>query len=72
MRETTTASVRSPRALIAEPDPEAVVEEVVEGLLHPDRAHHDELGRTGPSDDDGTAGPREQPAAPIDVEHIDE
>lgn len=63
---------RTPRALISEADPEAVAEEVVEVLLHPDRAHHDELGRTREPNGDGGAGPREQPAAPIDVKHVDE
>jgi hypothetical protein len=63
---------KKPRGLIAEPNTEAVVEEVIEALLHPDRAHHDELGRTREPDDDGEPGPREQPAAPLDVEHVDE
>lgn len=63
---------KPPRGLIEEPDPEAVVEEVIEASLHPDRAHHDELGRTRGLEEDGEPGPREQPAAPIDVAHTDE
>lgn len=59
---------------------DAVRDEVVEALLHPDRAEHDELGRTRqPGSGDAKAGggsagtsPREQAAAPIDIEHVDE
>lgn len=72
MTDSTSKPLKRPRALIPEPDPEAVVEEMVDVLLHPDRAHHDELGRTREGSEDGEAGPREQPAAPIDVAHVDE
>jgi hypothetical protein len=48
---------------------ETVLEEVIEASLNPDRAHHDELGRTHDSAADGeqAASPREQPAVPLDV-----
>jgi hypothetical protein len=50
---------------------EAVLEEVMD-TLQPDRAHHDELGRTADVPDGCESSPREQPAEPIDVRKIDE
>jgi hypothetical protein len=50
---------------------EEVLEEVVDSL-QPDRAHHDELGRTVEPDDGCEPSPREQPAEPIDIAHVDE
>jgi hypothetical protein len=48
---------------------ETVLEEVIDTSLNPDRAHHDELGRTTEPHEDREqpASPREQPAAPLDV-----
>jgi hypothetical protein len=48
----------------------AALEEMLD-VLQPDRAHHDELGRTR----NGTAepaSPREPPAAPLDVANVGE
>jgi hypothetical protein len=50
---------------------EEVLEEVIE-TLQPDRAHHDELGRTVNHADGCEPSPREQPAEPIDVGNVDE
>jgi hypothetical protein len=60
--------------------PDATREEVLDALLHSDRAQHDELGRTW--DVQGThevgaeewsqSSPREQAAAPIDLHNVDE
>jgi hypothetical protein len=51
-------------------------EEVVRALLYPDRAEYDELGRTGVSEpvDDWQvhSSPREQGAAPLDLDDVDE
>ena len=55
-------------------------EEVLEALLHADRAQHDELGRTGTREAGGRtehegephSSPREQAAAPIDLHNVDE
>jgi hypothetical protein len=48
----------------------------VRALLHADRSHHDELGRTPSIDMDGEqdyhSSPREQAAAPIDLNNVDE
>jgi hypothetical protein len=53
-----------------------VREEVLQALLHTDRAHHDELGRTEQDailDDSGyESSPREQAAAPINLHNVDE
>jgi hypothetical protein len=49
---------------------EQLVEEVIESL-QPDRAHHDELGRTANGAEEEPS-PREQPAEPIDLDSIDE
>ena len=56
---------------------EVILEQEIEVSLHPDRAHHDELGRTDEPVDqvhhpDGEPSPREQPAAPIDIAKVDE
>jgi len=53
---------------------DAVVAEVVDAMLEPDRAHHDEIGRTrnGTKEAEPAGSPREQPAAPIDIEEIGE
>jgi len=57
---------------------DAVVEEVIDALLEPDRAHHDEIGRTSelpasaPEPPLAHASPREQPAAPLDPEAVSE
>jgi hypothetical protein len=63
--------------LTTQPDrPDATRDEVVRALLQPDRAQHDELGRTLSfgMDDDGEShsSPREQAAAPIDLHNVDE
>jgi hypothetical protein len=50
---------------------EEVLEEVVD-TLQPDRAHHDELGRTVNPADGCEPSPREQPAEPIDIGKVDE
>ena len=50
---------------------EEVLEEVVD-TLQPDRAHHDELGRTADQSDGCEPSPREQPAGAIEVENVDE
>jgi hypothetical protein len=50
-------------------------DETVEALLHPDRAHHDELGRTETAEGavpHPRSSPREQGAAPIDLSKVDE
>jgi hypothetical protein len=51
---------------------EAVLEEVIDAELQPDRAHHDELGRTANGIEEPAPSPREQPPAPIDLGHVDE
>jgi hypothetical protein len=56
-------------------DAPGVLEEVLEEVmdtLQPDRAHHDEVGRTVDPVDGCEPGPREQPAGPIDVGKVDE
>jgi len=61
-----------PRYSLPAPTPEeAVLEEVIEAELQPDRAHHDELGRTA-NGEESEASPREQPAEPLDLGEIDE
>jgi hypothetical protein len=56
--------------------PDTARDEVVQALLHTDRAHHDELGRTEqdmiPDDSPYESSPREQAAAPIDLQNVDE
>lgn len=58
--------------------PESTRDEVVRALLQPDRAQHDELGRTlslgvdDDSDSEWHSSPREQAAAPIDLHNVDE
>jgi hypothetical protein len=53
-------------------------EETVQALLHPDRAHHDELGHaddvsaTSEEPLHGHSSPREQGAAPLDMTKVDE
>jgi hypothetical protein len=60
------------------PDSQAVLDEVIDTSLHPDRAHHDELGRTeesvssGSQPEEAPPSPREQPAVPLDIQRIDE
>jgi hypothetical protein len=59
----------------ADPEVDAVLEEVIDASLHTDRAHHDELGRTEEPvnhQDEAPPSPREQPATPIDIQKIDE
>ena len=64
--------------LTTQPDrPDPTRDEVVRALLQPDRAQHDELGRTLSlylNDDGGEShsSPREQAAAPIDLHNVDE
>ena len=63
--------------LNSQPDrPDVTREEVVSALLHSDRAQHDELGRTWSMEMDGEreyeSSPREQAAAPIDMNNVDE
>jgi hypothetical protein len=64
---------RNPDATsIAQPhEGETALEEVIDVCLHPDRAHHDELGHTRNGSEEA-ASPREQPSAPIDVSKVDE
>ncbi len=56
--------------------PDETRDEVVRALLHSDRAHHDELGRTRSMQMKGErqnhSSPREQGAAPIDLHNVDE
>lgn len=51
-------------------------EEVLDALLHADRAQHDELGRTGSSETVGDSpmhsSPREQAAEAISLDNVDE
>ena len=53
---------------------ETALEEMIDASLNPDRAHHDELGRTNEplSDGEQDASPREQPAAPLDISQTGE
>jgi hypothetical protein len=55
---------------VVTPD-EAILEEVIDAELQPDRAHHDELGRTA-NGEESEPSPREQPAEPIDLGKVDE
>jgi len=52
----------------------AAQREIIEALLQVDRARHDELGRVRPSGETAPipAGPREQPAAPVALDDVDE
>ena len=50
---------------------ESVLEQLIDVSVQPDRAHHDELGRTR-NGTEQPASPREQPAAPIDVSKVGE
>jgi hypothetical protein len=56
--------------------PDTTRDEVVHALLHADRSHHDELGRTRSTEINAEApyhsSPREQAAAPIDLHNVDE
>jgi hypothetical protein len=56
---------------VATPD-EAILEEVIDAELQPDRAHHDELGRTANGVEEHAPSPREQPSEPIDLRKVDE
>ena len=50
-------------------------DEVIRALLDPDRDEADELGRTGDADTNAPAihaSPREQAAAPINIQKVDE
>jgi len=63
--------------LTSQPDrPDTTRDEVVRALLHSDRAHHDELGRTRSMQTTEArqyhSSPREQAAAPIDLHNVDE
>lgn len=63
--------------LTRQPDrPDTTREEIVLALLHADRAQHDELGRTWSmetsEDAEYHSSPREQAAAPIDLNNVDE
>ncbi len=49
---------------------EELLEEVLETSLQPDRAHHDELGRT--NGEEHEPSPREQAPEPIDLDTVDE
>jgi hypothetical protein len=55
-----------------EPAGETVLEEVIDAELQPDRAHHDELGRTANGLEEHASSPREQPSEPIDLRTVDE
>ena len=59
------------RPPVADAD-EALLEEVIDASLQPDRAHHDELGRTANGADEQEPSPREQPSEPIDLGKVDE
>jgi hypothetical protein len=50
---------------------EEVLEEIIDAELQPDRAHHDELGRTA-NGEEHEPSPREQPPEPIDLGKVDE
>ena len=60
--------------------PDSTREEVVDAMLHSDRAQYDELGRTRrieSADDRGDeewsrSSPREQGAAPLNLDNVDE
>jgi hypothetical protein len=56
---------------VATPD-KAILEEVIDAELQPDRAHHDELGRTANGAEEPEPSPREQPPEPIDLSKVDE
>ena len=49
-----------------------VLEEVIDVSLHPDRAHHDEIGRTEEPAEHTPPSPREQPAESMDIHNVDE
>jgi hypothetical protein len=51
---------------------EELLEQVIEASLQPDRAHHDELGRTANGAGEPEPSPREQPSEPIDLTKVDE
>ena len=51
---------------------EELLEEVIDTSLQPDRAHHDELGRTANGFEPHEPSPREQPSEPIDLGDVDE
>ena len=51
---------------------EELLEEVIDTSLQPDRAHHDELGRTANGVEEHEPSPREQPPEPIDLGQVDE
>jgi hypothetical protein len=59
-------SATSPRAA------SVVLEEVIDASLHPDRAHHDEIGRTEEPSEHTLPSPREQPAEAIDIGNVEE
>lgn len=62
-----------PRLTLPAPTPEeAILQEVIDAELQPDRAHHDELGRTANGNEEPEPSPREQPPEPIDLERVDE
>lgn len=50
---------------------ESVLEQLIDVSVQPDRAHHDELGRTR-NGTEQPASPREQPAAPVDISRVGE
>ena len=72
----TTRTIAPPRVPAATwpNDTEEALEEMIDVTLQPDRAHHDELGRTDENGvvPDAQPSPREQPAAAIDVTDVDE
>jgi len=70
-----------PRVTSQAGPPDPTREEVIEALLHADRAQYDELGRTGHPEiwgepktqaEASCSSPREQGAAPIDLHNVDE
>jgi hypothetical protein len=62
-----------PRLTLPPATPEEVVlQELIDAEFQPDRAHHDELGRTANGDEEPEVSPREQPAEAIDLERVDE
>jgi hypothetical protein len=67
-----THSDQKPGVSSTEVIPESVLEEEIDVALHPDRAHHDELGRTVEPAEHNAPSPREQPAGPIDIGKVEE
>ena len=63
---------RRPSAESARVADDVVLEQEIDASLHPDRAHHDEIGRTAEPSAHTLRSPREQPAESIDIRNVDE